>query len=103
MSGGIVTLFSSTLLITFSMVLYSFFPVGFAQSNDPFMLPYGTAKPFFVTTNDPASTSTSTKIQPSASASSTCSGTSLSDKFDSRYYLGEGQTSPNGKWKNVYS
>ena len=28
---------------------------------------------------------------------------SLNDNFVGQYFLGEGQTSPNGKWKNVYS
>jgi hypothetical protein len=31
-----------------------------------------------------------------------CSESNLVDNFNSTYYLGKGQTSPNGKWENVY-
>ncbi|TVP39466.1 family 16 glycoside hydrolase [Candidatus Nitrosocosmicus arcticus] len=37
-----------------------------------------------------------------ATASTSCMA-SVYDNFDSQYFLGEGQTSPNGEWKNVYS
>jgi Domain of Unknown Function (DUF1080) len=36
-------------------------------------------------------------------ASKSCDNQNLSDNFNSDYILEEGQTSPNGKWKNVYS
>jgi hypothetical protein len=32
-----------------------------------------------------------------------CCLSNLDDNFSSPYYLGEGKTSPDGKWKNVYS
>jgi hypothetical protein len=37
-----------------------------------------------------------------ASTNDSC-GVHLYDNFDSPYFLGEGQTSPNGEWQNVYS
>lgn len=32
-----------------------------------------------------------------------CTGQDLNDNFDFKYNLKDGQTSPNGKWKNIYS
>jgi hypothetical protein len=41
---------------------------------------------------------------PEMAATTTTSCTSsIWDNFDQKYFLGEGQTSPNGEWKNVYS
>jgi hypothetical protein len=36
-------------------------------------------------------------------ASTACTGGNLDDTFNTVYTLNEGQTSPNGKWKNVYN
>jgi hypothetical protein len=46
--------------------------------------------------------SESQSAQMAATTSTSCKA-SLYDNFDSPYFLGEGQTSPNGEWKNVYS
>jgi hypothetical protein len=32
-----------------------------------------------------------------------CNGNGLTDAFDSQYNLTDGQTSPNGKWQNIYA
>ncbi len=78
-------------------------PLSFAQFNSPIILPFGSSQPFITNAgNNPADNPRNPSMSASAS-SSTCSNTNLSDRFDSRYYLGEGKTSPNGKWKNVYS
>ena len=36
-------------------------------------------------------------------ASTTCTNNNMDDTFNTVYLLKEGQTSPNGKWKNVYN
>ena len=38
-----------------------------------------------------------------AAITATSCQSSIYDNFDSPYFLGQGQTSPNGEWKNVYS
>ena len=38
-----------------------------------------------------------------ATADTSCRGSTFYDNFNGQYLLRDGQTSPNGKWKNVYS
>ena len=46
--------------------------------------------------------SESQSAQLAATAVTSCQA-DVYDNFDSTYYLGQGKTSPNGEWKNVYS
>lgn len=78
-----------------------YFNLGYSQLDQPFLLPFGANQPS--TTNSGDSPTDGLKRQSSTASKTTCSTSGLTDGFDARYYLGEGQTSPNGKWKNVYS
>ena len=92
-------LFSSILISTLSIILCSDYSTIYAQSDVPFILPFK-AEPAWVTNadGDPGNNPIA-----NVNAVPSCSSTGMSDHFTYRYSLGEGQTSPNGKWKNEYS
>lgn len=46
---------------------------------------------------------TDSQTAQTAAITATSCQSSIYDNFDSTYFLGEGRTSPNGEWKNVYS
>jgi hypothetical protein len=66
----------------------------------PFDLPQLNREDDTDTQNDDDSESQT--AQTAATTPSSCRA-SVYDNFDSTYFLGEGKTSPNGEWKNVYS
>lgn len=45
----------------------------------------------------------SQSAQTAATTDTPCRGSTFYDNFNGQYLLRDGQTSPNGKWKNVYS
>ncbi len=72
------------------------------NSMTPFILPFK-AEPFFVPSAGDRNDESKDEPIANTNAITSCSNTDLTDGFASKYYLGEGKTSPNGKWKNVYS
>jgi hypothetical protein len=85
----------------FSLAFLGYFDLSYAQYNLPFILPFEANPPYAITSSD--SPVNDYKGQANSASETTCSSSGLTDRFDSRYYLGEGKTSPNGKWENVYS
>ncbi len=67
----------------------------------PFDLPQLNREDDTDTQNDDDDSDSQT-AQTAATTPSSCRA-SVYDNFDSTYFLGEGKTSPNGEWKNVYS
>ncbi len=93
---------SSILISTLSIILCSNYSSSYAQSEVPFILPFK-AEPVFLSGVGDQNDGSENEPIANANAITSCSNTWLYDGFASKYYLGEGKTSPNGKWKNVYS
>lgn len=76
-----------------------FFNTGaFAEDNFPFLLPFGNNL-----MNSNNAIETKNVVYTPVSTSSSCGSSSLSDSFPTRYTLGEGKTSPDGKWVNIFN
>ncbi len=100
--GSRIALYSSVIIATLLLIQCSFYSTSYAQLDIPFILPFK-AEPVFVTSPDNQNDGLENEPIADVNAIPSCSSTGMSDHFTSRYSLGEGQTSPNGKWKNEYT
>ncbi len=75
---------------------------SYTQLDSPFELPF-IAEPFFVPSAGDRNEDSKDEPIANTNATTSCRNTDLTDGLASKYYLGEGKTSPYGKWKNVYS
>lgn len=97
-----MTVFGS-LCLMLSIAYIGDYNMSYAQFNNiPFILPFEANPTFGGNTNELPNQGVREQAT-SGTNVATCSTSGLTDNFDSRYYLGEGKTSPNGKWENVYS